>query len=202
MALFDFATAVERIQIATPDCDRVVILGSTSFWHPESEATCKQIGLSLAEIPDLTLVTGGMAGVGDTVGRSFYAATQASHGDSRVIHVLPSGCPSRPYGVTLHAGEDMHDRREVLGRLARLYVVVEGGPGTQHEATVARFSGAAIIPVGRSGGVAADLYNQCPCPPAIDTKLWSVLNEVSVHPRSVAWAVRDIVLQVLPLSGN
>ncbi len=90
-----------------------------------------------------------MSGVADAVGRSFYVATRQSFGDSRVVHLLPVGCPPRPYGVTLYAGEDMYDRREVLGRLASLYVIVEGGPGTEHEALVCQSRGAVILPVGR-----------------------------------------------------
>ncbi len=202
MAHFDYDAAAECIQIAMPNCARVAILGSTSFWDPESEATCQQIGVCFADISGLTLVTGGMSGVADTVGRSFYAGTRQSSGDSRVVHVLPVGCSPRPYGVTLYAGEDMYDRREVLGRLASLYVIVEGGPGTAHETNVAQSRGSMILPVGRSGGVAAELYRRLPCPPAVDMTLWSVLNEVSVHPKSVAEAVKSIVSRLLHISDN
>ena len=95
-----------------------------------------------------------------------------------------------------------HERREILGRIAGVYIVVEGGPGTQHEAAVAQSCGATIIPVGRSGGAAAELYNILPCPPKVDGTVWSVLNEVSVHPRKIAQAVSVLVLQLLQLPGS
>ena len=59
---------------------------------------------------------------------------------------------------TLFAGADMTERREVLGRLSGLFLMVEGGPRAGHEAEVASSQGAVVIPVGRSGGYAATLY--------------------------------------------
>ncbi len=197
-----YESAAQRIRLTMPKSPCAVIIGSTTFWDPESEPTCQQIGVCLAEVPNLTLATGGMSGVGDTVGRSFYAATRAVSGNSRVVHLLPVDCEPRPYGVTLYAGDDMRERREILGRIAGVYIVVEGGPGTQHEAAVAQSCGATIIPVGRSGGAAAELYNILPCPPKVDGTVWSVLNEVSVHPRKIAQAVSVLVLQLLQLPGS
>ena len=69
---------------------------------------------------------------------------------------------------TLFAGSDMKERREILGRLSGLFVLVEGGPGVEHEADVAAARGAALIPVGRSGGYAAALYGRISHHPAID----------------------------------
>lgn len=39
--------------------------------------------------------------------------------------------------MTLFAGSDMAERREILARLSPLYLAVEGGPGTVHEGRVA-----------------------------------------------------------------
>ena len=66
--------------LAIPRHPCVAIIGSGSFWDPESESTCREIGARLAEVPDVTLITGGIGGVGDTVGRSFYLATRATSG--------------------------------------------------------------------------------------------------------------------------
>ena len=49
-------------------------------------------------------------------------------------------------------GTTMIDRREVLARVAPVYICVEGGPGTEYEARVALAQGAILIPVGRFGG--------------------------------------------------
>ncbi len=48
------------------------MIGSTDFWHPESERTCIQIGRLLAGIPGLVLITGGVEGIGEAIGRSFF----------------------------------------------------------------------------------------------------------------------------------
>ena len=86
----------ERVRLAIPRHPCVAIIGSGSFWDPESESICREIGARLAEVPDVTLITGGIGGVGDTVGRSFYLATRATSGDARVVHVLPEDSCARP----------------------------------------------------------------------------------------------------------
>ena len=111
--------------------------------------------------------------------------------------MLPEDSCARPYGLTLLAGEDMHDRREVLGRLAAVYVVVEGGPGTAHEAAVALTRGAALVPVARSGGVAARLYSELPCPSGVECDRWLALGDESLCPREVAVVVKTLVAQLL-----
>ena len=57
-----------------PPAPRIAVIGSTSFWHPDSAATCRLIGAQLAQIDRLILLTGGVPGVGEAVGRSFFAA--------------------------------------------------------------------------------------------------------------------------------
>ena len=91
----------------------------------------------------------------------------------------------------------MHDRREVLGRLAKVYIVVEGGPGTRHEANVACAHGATLVPVGRSGGVASELYQDMPCPAGVDYVDWAAPMAESIHPALVARAVKTIISQLL-----
>lgn len=147
---------------------RLVVIGSTSFWHPQSESLCIRIGGLLASIPDLVLLTGGVEGVGETVGRAFHEACRKVDRESRVYHVLPHGEPTWDYGETFFAGDDMSQRREILGRLSSLYLAVEGGPGTVHEAEVASGRRAMVIPVGRSGGHSAELYSRMSCPAFVD----------------------------------
>lgn len=52
----------------------------------------------------------------------------------------------------------MAERREVLGRLVPIYVIIEGGPGTDHEAELAGSAGAILVPMMRTGGSADRLY--------------------------------------------
>jgi len=55
-----FDREVASVVTQLPAGARVVVIGSTSFWHPESEATCGAIGRMLADLPGLVLLTGGV----------------------------------------------------------------------------------------------------------------------------------------------
>lgn len=172
-----------------PPAPRIAVIGSTSFWHPDSAAACQLIGAQLAQIGRLILLTGGVPGVGEAVGRSFFAA--CSSGEQRTFHVLPASCAAWDYGVTLFAGRDMEERREVLGRMAPIYLVIEGGPGTAHEHQVASNRGATIIPVGRTEGHAGAIYPHTAKPTAAAQSDWNALG--SAGPQEIAAAVASII---------
>jgi hypothetical protein len=178
-----------QLESRLPTGPRVAVLGSTDFWHNESERTCSEIGRLLAAIPDLLLITGGVEGIGEAIGRSFFQARRQGGKEARVYHVLPNNEEAWDYGETYFAGSDMTERREILGRLSRLFLIVEGGPRTLHEVEVAFSRNAAIIPVGRSGGQAAELYARLPRPAAIDESTWSVLGAKGSTPEETALAV-------------
>jgi predicted Rossmann-fold nucleotide-binding protein len=103
--------------------------------------------------------------------------------------VLPHGEDPWDYGETLFAGSDMKERREILGRLSPVYLVIEGGPGTRHEVQVATARNAAIIPVGRSGGYAAEWYARMARPAYIDEATWAILDCRQSTPDDTAKAV-------------
>jgi hypothetical protein len=172
-----------------PQGPRIAVLGSTSFWHHDSERTCDAIGGLLACIPGLVLLTGGVQGIGEATGRSFFRARCELGQDPCVYHLLPHGEDAWDYGQTFFAGADMRERREILGRLSGLFLVVEGGPGVEHEVAIAMSRGAIIIPVGRSGGYAATLYRRMGCPAAVDADAWAVLGASESAPDVVARAV-------------
>jgi hypothetical protein len=182
-----------RLEAVLPHGPRVAVLGSTDFWHADSERTCSQIGRLLAGIPGLVLLTGGVEGIGEAVGRSFFQARRDAGQEPRVYHVLPEGEEAWDYGETLFAGSDMTERREVLGRLSGVFLMVEGGPRAGHEADVAFAHGAVVIPVGRSGGYAATLYGRMNHPPAIDAGTWAVLGSSESTPEETARAILHAV---------
>jgi hypothetical protein len=182
-----------RLEAVLPLGPRVAVLGSTDFWHADSERTCSHISRLLAGIPGLVLLTGGVEGIGEAVGRSFFQARRDSGQEPRVYHVLPEGEEAWDYGETLFAGSDMTERREVLGRLSAVFLMVEGGPRAGHEADVAAAHGAVVIPVGRSGGYAATLYGSMCCPSAIDAGTWAVLGSNKSTPEETARAVLHAV---------
>ena len=172
-----------------PAAPRIAVIGSSSFWHPDSAATCQLIAAKLAQINRLILLTGGVPGVGEAVGRSFFAA--CGSGEQRTFHVLPAGCVPWDYGVTLFAGRNMEERREILGRMAPIYLVIEGGPGTAHEHEVASERGATIIPIGRTGGHAGAIYAHTAKPTSAAQSDWNSL--ASAEPPEIAAAVASII---------
>jgi hypothetical protein len=190
-----------RIDALLPGGPRLAVLGSTDFWHTDSETTCAEIGRLLAEIPGLVLLTGGVEGVGEAVGRSFFQSCRSAGHEPRVFHVLPEGEPAWDYGQTLIAGADMTERREVLGRLAGLFLLVEGGPRAGHEVEVATAAGAVVIPVGRSGGYAATLYSEVSRPAAIDATTWAVLGRAETPAVGAARAAVSAVRACLGSAG-
>jgi hypothetical protein len=96
-------------------------------------------------------------------------------------------------GVTLGAGIDYHDRREVLGRIGHAYLVIEGGPGTEHEAAVAAGRGVPVIPLGRTGGHAAALHHRTGCPPGLPRADWDLLADAGAPHGQVIAAVGRLV---------
>jgi uncharacterized protein (TIGR00725 family) len=196
-----FDREAAEVAARLPAGPRLAVIGSTSFWHAESAETCAILGRSLAALDGLVLVTGGVEGVGEAVARSFWAARGGLEGGPRVFHILPRGHARRDHGETLFTGADMAERREVLGRLAVVYVVIEGGPGTVHEASVAIARSAVVIPVGRSGGHAAVLHREVPRPSCAPEPTWSVLARADASPAEVAGAVTDIVRAHLAASA-
>lgn len=188
-----FDAEVAAVGARLPPGSRVGVLGSASFWHDDSERTCAAIGRGLAAIDRLVLLTGGISGIGEGVSRPFAAARTADGRPAGVFHVLPRGTGTWDYGTTVHAGDDMHERREILARLAPVYVVLEGGPGTEHEAAVAATTGAVLVPVGRSGGHAGALHPGLAVPRAADLDAWSLLGREDADPDDVAAAAVAVV---------
>jgi uncharacterized protein (TIGR00725 family) len=186
-----------RLDANLPQLPRIAVLGSTSFSHPNSAAVCKGLGVTLAALGAITLLTGGMGGVGDTVSKSFHEAQAAEGLAGQVVHILPFGHQARDFGSTHFAGSTLAHRREVLARLASVYIVVEGGAGTAEEVAIARARGSCIIPVGSSGGVAAKLYRAQNAPMPNVGEVWAVLGSAEASAPELARAVAEIASRAL-----
>jgi hypothetical protein len=188
-----FDVEVKEIAGQLPLGPRIGIIGSSSLWGEDSGEICEAIGNQLGAIPELVLLTGGVPGVGERVGRSFFERRQQLSLDPCTYHILPRGSGSWDYGVTLYGGESMMDRREILGRLARIYLVIEGGPGTVHEASIAHAAGATVVPVGRTGGCSRNIYLDIPCPsPRLESE-WQLLNDEAASIERIGVAANRIV---------
>lgn len=176
---------------------RLAVIGSTEFWDADSPALCEAIARELAAIEPLVVLTGGMNGVGQTFAEAYEAARLASGLPANLYHLLPHGTLLQMSGTTLGAGNDFHERREILGLAAQIYLVIEGGPGTEHEAAVATAYDAALIPVGRSGGAAGDMYPLLKPPPEVMHDDWLLLGDRNVQCMVTAAAVGRIVRVLL-----
>ncbi|MDJ0736030.1 MAG: macro domain-containing protein [Nostocaceae cyanobacterium] len=169
------------------DAPKLAVIGSTSFWGDSSEAICQAAGRYLAKIDDLVLLTGGVSGVPETLSRCFLA--------DRVFHIQPYGFQPWDYGTNLYGGVSLRERREVLARMAAVYLLIEGGPGSEHEARRALQMGAVVIPVGRTGGFAEKLYAEMDCPDYIPIELWKNLGLRGETPEAVGITIAHIVLK-------
>lgn len=158
-----------------PQGMHLAIIGSTSFWHADSEKICQALGSALAKLPDAVLLTGGVSGIGEACGRSFYQRRLDLQLPQQVFHVLPHGMAAWDYGQTLYAGQDMSERRAVLARMVSVYIVIEGGPATADEVRIALENGAVVIPLARSGACARDAYTQINKPAQVSSDVWAVL---------------------------
>ncbi|MGB5968654.1 MAG: response regulator [Spirulinaceae cyanobacterium] len=155
----DTLVAGLRCHFSTPR--QVAIIGSTSFWQKSTEAICYATGRKLAALTEIAILTGGVSGIPEAVSRSFYQHRQGGGDDNPpVFHVQPQGFLPWDYGHNLTAGQTLKQRRFVLAHAAPIYLLLEGGPGTEQEARWALGSGGMVLPVGCTGGFAKTLYEE------------------------------------------
>ncbi len=120
------ATSVVASIAAGP---RLAVIGSTSFWGADSRELCEMCAGELALIESLVAITGGMDGVAITFGKSFATARTKASLCENLFHLLPCGLGPCDCGVTLGAGVDFHERREILGRVGHVYFGHRGRTG-------------------------------------------------------------------------
>jgi hypothetical protein len=184
---------VAAVDAVIPLGPRLVVVGSTSFWGADSRQLCQRLAAELARIPALLALTGGMDGVGVTFGAGFAAARRDLKLPEHLFHLLPRGSGPVSSGVTVGAGVSYYERREILGRVGHVYLVVEGGPGTEHEVAVATSRGAPVIPLGRSGGHAGELHPRLACPPWALPADWAILADADAPLEQVTATVGRLV---------
>jgi predicted Rossmann-fold nucleotide-binding protein len=192
-----YDTETRRVSLSIPPGPRLVVIGSGSFRGPDSRRLCEDIAVNLAAVAGLVVVTGGRDGVGRTFGRAFVAARQAAGQSADLFHLVPHGFRPCDSGVTLGAGVDYIERREVLGRIGQTYLVIEGGPGTEYEAAVATGRRMPIIPLARTGGHAGELYSRVSRPEGIRVEDWAILADAGAPLAYVVAAVGRVVRTTL-----
>jgi hypothetical protein len=116
---------------------------------------------------------------------------------AEVFHLLPTVCRPLTYGTTIPAGRDMEERREILGRSAPVYVLIEGGPGSVHEVEIALRSGGWVIPLKITGGAAGGMFGVAQAiftkPEPVQQEDWTkVLEGENESPEAIADAILRI----------
>jgi hypothetical protein len=159
------------------------VIGSTKLSDERSAHIACSLGIALAQVKNLTLITSGRKGAQDLVAKSFLSALESSEEmsgmdadkkrnaiSSRIVHVLPlkdekdvTDCCSQnedghfepmSYGKTLFLGESNQEREAVLARLMDTCILIEGDATTAREVEDFLWNDHFVIPIISTGGAA------------------------------------------------
>ncbi|CAE7518942.1 zupT [Symbiodinium necroappetens] len=177
--------SVRRLRKELPPKPIVCILGGTAISKPDTEETVKELAdaLSARVGSRAVFMTGGMAGV-----QKAFADSCPEH--MPLFHLTPFGEKSNfDMGQDVHAGVSLAERKDVYGLLGDLYITIEGGPGVAGEAKAAAERGAAVIPLIRSGGASAGMFD-FPTG-ALNKPAWALEAQWALLSKEVAPACRE-----------
>ena len=191
-----FDELAERLGSRLPTGPRVGIIGGRDLDRFGRDLS-RAVGNGLAALDGMVVITGGVAGAGERVATAYVAACRESRRPARLFHVLPEGHGPAPNGVTLYAGCSMAERRQVLGRLASVYVAVGGGIGTADEIRIARANGAVVVAAAASGGAAGLAWPDLARPAAVSEEEWRLMADRTVEPSLSGAAAVRIAASVL-----
>lgn len=200
----------------------VYISGGTFFFSENGEAICREVGKHLAREEDIVLVTGGFFGVGETVGRNFYAERKRLDLPENIVHIQAKRddgdrsmqtrqnsdrtFQSLPYGKTYFFCDSIHQREMLTPRVVPLCILIEGGPGASFEAQQFVWNDHTIIPVKVTGGAAGGMFNGPPgmfdCPPDVKETDWKVLQDTRATPTAIAIAINNIINSLQPRKSS
>ncbi|MFC1743165.1 hypothetical protein ACFL35_04160 [Candidatus Riflebacteria bacterium] len=197
MTADEYKIVAKSLMQKLPPGPGLAIIGSASFHQDKNRTLCTHLGRSLAEIPGLFIITGGVSGVGETIGRAFFSKKVLDTEETSIFHILPEGCGKVDYGTTFFAGANMYERREILGRMTNIYLVIEGGPGTAHEARVAIAQNATLIPVAASGDAALENYKMLKCPAGISMTDWRILADMQANIEKISESISEIMVALI-----
>ncbi|XP_072026716.1 uncharacterized protein [Amphiura filiformis] len=211
----EISKSVDYVCNRLPGEKCVYISGGTKFFYDKSEEICKAIGISLArqERNDITMVTGGFYGVGETISRSFFEERKQRKLSTNVFHILPRkdeqdrSAQTRqnhdktfqevPFGKTIFCGDNVRQRETIVSRVFDICILVEGGPGAAHEAEEFCWSDHTVIPVKCTGGSAGGKFNVpkkiFEVPRGVSKEDWDMLGDSNLAASNIGDAVARIV---------
>ncbi len=191
------AEVQQLLESLPKDSLRVSIFGSVDFNHKDSPELCAAIGRRLATItPGVTILTGANAVVHEHIAAGFCEADPKKGGS--VFHLKPRSM-TKPCtfsnGAAIVAGEDNEERRQLLAQSCHVAISVEGGPGTADEMRRACRAGRVLVPVSRTGGASAGMFEAPTAapPPGARPEDWALLGDAAASPEATAAAVAAIV---------
>ncbi|XP_071793032.1 uncharacterized protein [Asterias amurensis] len=196
-----------------PGSNCVYISGGTSFFYEKSKEICKEIGISLGRLDNVTLVTGGFVGVGETVAKSFFDERQRLNRREDVWHILPvrdeqdrsrqarqnkdKSFKPVSFGETVFIGDSVRQRETIVSRVFDICILIEGGPGAAHEAEQFTWSDHTVIPIKCTEGAAGGKFNVpqkiFECPPGVLRDDWNQLADKNGSPAAIGAAVARII---------
>ncbi|KAK6185756.1 hypothetical protein SNE40_007918 [Patella caerulea] len=209
--------AISHIKRAIKNPASIYISGSTKFYNPKTEEICKSVGLHLNQLKNITIVTGGFHGVGETVSNSFYKENERLKKKHQVWHILPEKDPQDrhlqarqgtdgrfeiiPFGKTLFCGDDVHERETLVARSFDICILIEGGPGSAHETEQFVWNDRVVIPVRCTGGAAGGKFNVpdkiFQLPQGVNEEDWLKLSSKNISPDQIGQSVTNIVESLL-----
>eukprot|EP00930_Biecheleria_cincta_P049008 TRINITY_DN34252_c0_g1_i1.p1 TRINITY_DN34252_c0_g1~~TRINITY_DN34252_c0_g1_i1.p1 ORF type:complete len:764 (-),score=93.26 TRINITY_DN34252_c0_g1_i1:26-2317(-) len=134
---------------------RICVLGGTSIQSQDTAELLEAISARLfAELgKDAWFLTEGMPGVQHVFARHC--------GDgSRLCNVLPARQKCNyGRGRDVTAGDNGAERKRIFSTVGDVYLILEGGPGAASQARQAFAGGARLVPVIRTGGASAGLFD-------------------------------------------
>ncbi|XP_064603291.1 uncharacterized protein LOC135468797 isoform X2 [Liolophura sinensis] len=207
---------VQRVWKQIPREYCVYISGGTKFHNSSTEMICRAIGQSLAKLERVTLVTGGFYGVMESVSRGFYEETQRIWKNHKVWHILPERDPTNmskkalqnrdgtfkalSFGKTMFCGSSVRERETIVARAFDICVLVEGGPGSAHEAEQFAWSDRIVIPIRATGGAAGGLFGVpqkiFKVPQCVSEDDWTILSQKTCSPTEIGNAVSRIISSI------
>eukprot|EP00747_Dinoflagellata_sp_TGD_P027413 gnl/TRDRNA2_/TRDRNA2_132600_c0_seq1.p1 gnl/TRDRNA2_/TRDRNA2_132600_c0~~gnl/TRDRNA2_/TRDRNA2_132600_c0_seq1.p1 ORF type:complete len:439 (-),score=64.86 gnl/TRDRNA2_/TRDRNA2_132600_c0_seq1:249-1457(-) len=179
---------------------RVCILGGTKFQDRHTEELVQMVAQELSRSLGTRAIflTGGMPGVQETFAKNCVF-------ESQVYNLLPAGQSSK-YGVgkDICAGTTLAERIQVFGQLGDIYITFEGGPGVSKEAHAAFARAACVVPLMRTGGASAGMFNFPPGalekPSFATEEQWALLANSMVPPKDSAEAAVEAALAYIAMS--
>mmetsp|Transcript_118874 Transcript_118874/g.343816 ORF Transcript_118874/g.343816 Transcript_118874/m.343816 type:complete len:585 (-) Transcript_118874:117-1871(-) len=173
---------------------KVCIVGSTAFQSEGSEDLFRRLALALAQRVGkrAVFITGGLSGASATFAQHFGSGAP-------MFHLMPWGERSGfQHGVDRQMCKDQPQKREVVGRLADIYISIEGGPGVGEEILLAHRGGARVVPLARTGGASSGMFTfpqeALRVPPHIPEDLWALLSDEGADIQQSAEAAAQIVM--------